>query len=314
MTDVVAGVDGGGSKTRVIVATDEGEVVGEATGAGSATAPDRTDESAHIISALLNQAMPSAGMEGTRPRVVVAGVSGTGRPSVQRALRAALEDEEISEEVMVVGDGDVAMYDAFGEGAGVLVIAGTGSIAHGRGPSGATARCGGWGPAIGDEGSGRWIGQRALGVVAAAADGREPPTELTGAVLTAAQLNEPSELIPWALVATSKELAALAPVVLNAAVNGDVRANALVGIAVEELVLHVRALAVRLFGDDRAAVPVALAGGLMTKGSLLRKRLEQRLKSAVPGAHVKPGEILPARGAMLWAVSHLRKLEVEHRG
>src|SRR5688500_18955122 len=246
MTDVVAGVDGGGSKTRVIVATDQGEVVGEASGAGSATAPDHTDESAHIIGALVNQAMTTAGMEGARPRVVVAGVSGTGRPNVQRALLAALEDQELGEEVIVVGDGDVAMYDAFGDGAGVMLIAGTGSIAHGRGPSGATARCGGWGPAIGDEGGGRGIGQRALGVVAAAAHAPEPPPELTAAILTAAQRIEPSDLIPCALVATRKELAALAPVVLNAAVNGDVRANALVGIAVEELVLHVRALAVRL--------------------------------------------------------------------
>ena len=80
------------------------------------------------------------------------------------------------------------------------------------------------------------------------------------------------------------------------------RANALVGIAVEELVLHVRTLAIKLFGDDRATVPVAVGGGLMLQGSLLRKRLEKRLKSAVPGAVVKPGDILPARGAMKWAL------------
>lgn len=157
---------------------------------------------------------------------------------------------------------------------------------------------------MGDEGSGRWIGKHVLGIVAAAADGREPATELTGAILTAAQLNEPSELIPWAIAASGKELAALAPVVLNTAANGDIRANALVGIAVEELVLHIRTLAIKLFGDERAHIPVALAGGLMLKGSLLRKRLEQRLKSAVPGAVVKPGDIVPARGAMRWAADH----------
>ena len=202
---------------------------------------------------------------------------------------------------MVVGDGEVAMYDAFAEGPGILLISGTGSIAHGRGPSGQTARCGGWGPFVGDEGSGRWIGRRALEIVAAAADGREPPTDLSGAILTAAQLNDPSELIQWSIAATGRDLAALAPVVLSTAANGDLRANALVGLAVEELVLHVRTLAVKLFGDERAHVPVAVAGGLMLKGSLLRKRLEGRLKSAVPGASVKAGDIVPARGAMLWA-------------
>jgi glucosamine kinase len=131
---------------------------------------------------------------------------------------------------------------------------------------------------------------------------------LTGAILTAAQINDATELVPWAIAATRKELAALAPVVLNVAANGDGRANALVGIAVEELVLHVRTLAMKLFGDERAHAPVALAGGLMLKGSLLRKRLEQRLKSAVPGAQVKPGDVIPARGAMRWAAHHVSRV------
>jgi glucosamine kinase len=94
-------------------------------------------------------------------------------------------------------------------------------------------------------------------------------------------------------------------VVFNVASAGDIRANALVGLAVEELVLHIRALAIKLFGDDRAAIPVAFSGGLLHKGSFLRKRLEHRLKSAVPGAQVKPGEIIAARGAVRAALIQL---------
>ena len=303
MTEIVAGVDGGGSKTRVIVGTAEGEVLAEMTGEGSALSTRETEEAAQTIGALIRQAVNSVAFEDIRPRRVVAGVSGAGRPATQRALLAALEDMEIADEVVVVGDGEVAFYDAFAEGPGILLISGTGSIAHGRGPSGQAARCGGWGPFVGDEGSGRWIGRRALAMVAAAADGREPPTELTGAILTAAQLNEPTELIQWSIAASGKDLAALAPVVLSTAANGDLRANALVGLAVEELVLHIRTLAVKLFGDERAHIPVAVGGGLMLKGSLLRKRLEGRLRSAVPGAVVQAGDNVPARGAMKWALS-----------
>lgn len=309
MTDLVVGVDGGGSKTRVIVGNGSGEILSEATGPGSATALDRTDESAEIIGKIVREAVAEVAQLEFKPSIVVCGVSGAGRTNVQNALRASLEDREIADEVVVVGDGEIAMYDAFGRGAGVLMVSGTGTIAHGRGPSGQEARCGGWGIFVGDEGSGRWIGRRALAVVAAASDGREPPTELTGAILTAAQLNDTSELIPWAIAATGKELAALAPVVMNCAANGDARANALVAVSVEELVLHVRTLAIKLFGDDRAHIPVALAGGLMLKGSLLRKRLEQRLKSAVPGAVVKSGEIVPARGAMRWAAELASQVE-----
>jgi len=306
MTDLVAGVDGGGSKTRVILADADGNNLSDVTGPGSAMAPGRGDFSGRVIAETARLALTEAGREGERLKTLVVGVAGVGRPSEARALSAVLEDLEIADEVVVQGDGEIALTDAFGDGAGIILISGTGSIAYGRGPSKTLARCGGWGPSMGDEGSGAWIGRRALGIVAASADGREPATALTGAVLTAAQVNEPAELIPWAIAATPKELAALAPVVFNAASAGDIRASALVGLAVEELVLHVRALAIKLFGDDRAAAPVAFSGGLLHKGSFLRKKLEQRLKSAVPGAQIRAVEIVAARGAVKEALSRIR--------
>jgi glucosamine kinase len=306
MTDLVAGVDGGGSKTRVILADADGNHLSDVTGPGSAMAPGRGDHSGGVIAETVRLALAEAGHEGERLRALVVGVAGVGRPSEARALSVVLDDLEIADEVIVQGDGEIALTDAFGDGAGIILISGTGSIAYGRGPSRTLARCGGWGPSIGDEGSGAWIGRKALGVVAAASDGREPATALTGAVLTAAQVNEPADLIPWAIAATPKELAALAPVVFNAASAGDIRASALVGLAVEELVLHVRALAIKLFGDDRAAAPVAFSGGLLHKGSFLRKKLEQRLKSAVPGAQVRAVEIIAARGALREALARAR--------
>lgn len=304
MIDLVVGVDGGGSKTRVILADAEGNHLADVTGGGSAMAPGRADHCADVIGELVRQAVQTAEV-GEHLKVLVAGVAGVGREPEARALTVALEDLELADEVIVQGDGEIALTDAFGNGPGVMLIAGTGSIAYGRGPSRVLARCGGWGPAFGDEGSGAWIGRKSLGIVASAADGREPETALTGAILTAAQLNEVTELIPWGIAATPKELAALAPVVFNVASAGDARANALVGLAVEELVLHIRALAVKLFGDDRAAIPVAFSGGLLHKGSFLRKKLEQRLKSAVPGAQVRPVEIIAARGAVKEALTRV---------
>jgi glucosamine kinase len=187
----------------------------------------------------------------------------------------------------------------------VLLISGTGSVAFGRSPAGVIARCGGWGPVCGDEGSGAWIGRRALSVVTGSADGREPETALIGAVLTAAQVNEPQELIVWAAQATPAQLATLAPVVSSVADGGDLRANAILSLAVEELVLHVRALARQLFGDERAATPVALSGGMLSKGTTLRKRLEHRMRSAVPGAQIQAAEVNAARGAVRGALRYL---------
>ena len=158
---------------------------------------------------------------------------------------------------------------------------------------------------IGDEGGGAWIGRRALSIVTAASDGREPETALTGAILTAAQVGSMAELIPWAAAATPAELASLVPSVMSVADTGDLRANALLSLATEELALHVRTLARELFGDERASVPVALSGGLLAKGSALRKRVEHRLKSAVPGGTIRAEPVDPARGAVKGALRFL---------
>lgn len=305
MSAIVVGVDGGGTRTRVLVADEQGNEIVSVEGAGSAVRPGEAERSADIIAALVRDALASSDMRHVTPKVVCVGVAGVGRDAERQALWQALASRDVGEEIVVHADATVALDDAFGEGAGVLLIAGTGSVAFGRGPTGTFARCGGWGPVFGDEGSGAWIGRRALSIVTAAADGREPETALTGAVLTAAQVNDVSELVAWAADASPAVLATLAPVVMSAADGGDLRANALLTLAVEELMLHIRTLARQLFVDERAAVPVALAGGLLTRGTPLRKRLEHRLKSAVPGAQVRAEEVVPVRGAVRGALRFL---------
>jgi len=302
---IVVGVDGGGSRTRVLVADEQGREIVSIEGGGSAVKPGEAERSADIIAALIRDALASSDMTHVTPKVVCVGVAGVGRDPERQALWQALASRDVAEEVVVHADATVALDDAFGEGPGVLLIAGTGSVAFGRGPTGNFARCGGWGPYFGDEGSGAWIGRKALSVVTAAADGREPETTLTGAILTAAEVNEVSELVAWAASASPGMLGTLAPVVMSVAESGDLRANALLTLAVEELMLHLRTLARQLFVDERAAVPVALAGGLMGRGSALRKRLEHRLKSAVPGGQVRAEEVVPVRGAVRGALRFL---------
>jgi glucosamine kinase len=267
--------------------------------------PGGAEESANVIAEVVRDALASCEMTHVTPRVLCVGVAGAGRETERQQLWQALVSRDLAAELVIHSDFSIALDDAFGDGPGVLLISGTGSVAFGRGPTGTTARCGGWGPVCGDEGSGAWIGRRALSVVCAAADGREPETALTGAILTAAEVNETSDLIAWAAHAPPSQLATLAPIVLSVADAGDLRANALVSLAVEELVLHVRALSRQLFGDERAAIPVALSGGMLSRGSVLRKRFEHRLKSAVPGAQLRTDAVVAARGAVRAALRML---------
>jgi glucosamine kinase len=298
MIGLVIGVDAGGSRTRVAVADANGETIATSEREGGAVKPGEIERSASIIAAAVRDALITLDPTLGAPRALCAGVAGVGRESERRALSEALLNESLADDVLVMTDAEIAMADAFGDEAGIVLIAGTGSIAHGRGPTGILERVGGWGPNIGDEGGGFWIARRALSIVTAATDGREPETSLVGAILTAAELDQVESLISWASTATVSQMASLAPVVVASAEAGDLRANALLGLAAEELVLHLRTLARSLFEDERAAVHIALGGGLLEPGSALRRRVEHRLKSAVPGGKVHAAPIVAVRGAV----------------
>ena len=306
MSQIVVGVDGGGSKTHVIVATTKGKELASLVGDASAVRPGEALTSAETIGMLVREALTAAEVA-DRPAILVAGVAGTGREKERKALLRALQGEGLADEVQVTTDAEIALADAFGPAsAGILLIAGTGSVAYGRGPAGELRRCGGWGPHCGDEGSGAWIGRRALSVVTSASDEREPETRLVGALMTALELESIEDIIPWAAKASPKDLAALAGHVTTLAADRDLRANSICTVAAEELVLHVRTLARQLFVDERAAVPVALAGGLLSRGMFLRRLVEHRLKTAVPGATLHGDEVIAARGAVKLANAHAK--------
>ena len=300
MNGLFAGVDGGGTHTRVLIVDEQGAEVARAEGPGSAIRPGEASRSATIIRETVQRAWE--GLSDRPIRAICIGVAGAGRDEERDTLQSAIEADRLASHVIVLTDAEIAIEDAFGAGPGVLLTAGTGSIAYGKGPTGVMARCGGWGPVIGDEGGGAWIGRRALGIAAASADGREPESGLADAIVAALGLDSLEKLIPWAAAATPADLGKLAPVVLEVAATGDLRANSLVTLGVEELALHVRTLARRLFSDERAAFRLAMHGGLLAPKSLLRRRLEQRLKSIAPGATVLTEKVVPERGAAKFAM------------
>src|ERR671923_2638487 len=150
MTAIVVGVDGGGTKTKILVADERGQQLGSADAPGSAVRPGEADRSAEVIVNGTREALASCEMTHVVPKVLCVGVAGVGREPERQALWQALLGRDLADEVVIHSDFAVALDDAFGDGPGVLLISGTGSVAFGRGPTGATARCGGWGPVFGD--------------------------------------------------------------------------------------------------------------------------------------------------------------------
>ena len=230
----VAGVDGGGTRTRVLLLARDGATAGRAEGPAALVRPDRPAAAARVVADTVRRAAEAAG-EALPLRALWAGLAGAGRRPVRRALEAALRDERVARAVRVGTDVEAAFHDAFGGGPGIVVVAGTGSVVLGAAEDGRRLQVGGWGGVMGDEGSGYHIGVSALRAIAAATDRRAPPTALTAAVLDLLGLDRPRQLSAWAESATKADIAALAPLAIHTARSGDAAAQTIVRRALDAL-------------------------------------------------------------------------------
>lgn len=288
----VIGVDGGGTRTRALVLGPAGEPEGEGEGPPGLVDPSRPSAAPDAVAEAARRAADSAGIA-LPVRALWAGLAGTGREPDRARVEEALRALGLAGAVRVGTDVEAGFRDAFVGGAGILLVAGTGSIALGRDGAGGEVRVGGWGALLGDEGSAYRLGLRALRAVLRSHDGRGPATTLRDPVLGAMGVEDPAELVRVAGGAEKARIASLASPVVQAARAGDPVARELVDGAVGELLEHVRAAAARLSAGRR--LPVALTGGLLASAGALRTRVEAALEEA--GHPVRADEVRPVRGA-----------------
>ena len=276
----VIGIDGGGTRTTVALADVHGGEVLRRTGPPGLVDPRDPAASADVLVALISEARAAVGIEGPAA-ALCAGLAGVGNAAEREVVCASLAARDVAQKVVVVGDGETALEGAFAGGPGILVIAGTGSIAYGRSEYGRVARCGGWGMMVGDEGSAFGTGKAALVAALRAYDGRDPATQLLPAVLDHLGLRTPGEIPPWAGRAEKSAIAALAPLVARVAAAGDERAEQLVAQAAQELAGLVAALSERLGPWAEKPAVVFFGGMFRTPG--FPQRVEAALAEAVPG-------------------------------
>jgi glucosamine kinase len=269
---ILIGADVGGSKTAVGV-SDGADVLVRADGPGAAVRPGRALASAGMIAEVVRRAL--AGVGRLSGDVLVVGAAGAGRDPEQGELAKALRGENLAERVVVTTDIELSLAGAFEKGPGIVVSAGTGSIAVGRDAKGGHRRIGGYGWQMGDEGSGYAIGRAALGAVSRAHDGRSPRTALSDRVLAATRSADFDSLVRWAASASPSELAGLAPHVLDVAAEGDPLAQGIADYAARELSQLGICLLPLL--DAEPPIGVALTGGLLAEDRPLRRSVLARL-------------------------------------
>ena len=291
------GIDGGGSKTECVLGDASGAVLARAVGAGANLR--RTDATSlrQLLSDCFRELRRSASLHALDCDVVCGGFAGAGQPEPQQMARAVLAELLRPRWLYVLGDMEVALEAAVGGGCGVVLLAGTGSIAYGRNGKGEVARAGGEGPAVGDEGSGYAIGRAAVEVVLQAGKGRAPETRLTSPLCDALRVSRPEELSQRLSPANAAELAALLPVVVEAARAGDTTAReilrqageALAGVAVK--VLQQLDL---LTGDVR----LATSGGVFAASEEVFNRVRTVIARVASRVRVERLVVSPAEGAL----------------
>lgn len=282
MTHLI-GIDGGGSSIRVAVFTPQLERLAQFSGETVNPSIIGRDESARRIQAAIVAVLQETGLTTRDISAVGAGIAGAANTHSQDWLQDVLQTALPHSRITISSDYEIALVGAHGKREGLLVLAGTGSLAYGINPQGVTALAGAWGYLIGDEGSGYWLGAQGIRAAVRAADGRAAPTLLTGRILSALNLTQPLEIIPWLYRSESprmRDVAALAPLVLATAADSDPTAQAIVSEAAEELALAAQAVTTRL---DFPAAPVAFAGSLLSQSNPLSDALCQHLNlPAIP--------------------------------
>lgn len=288
------GLDGGGTKTDLALG-DGSRLLARAESPTIKIRKVGKEQAYANLKRGIEQACTAANISPRDLSRTCIGIAGAGIGEVHEWTTEALR-ELVGGEVIVVGDSVVAHRAAFGRGAGVLVIAGTGSICFGKTESGEEARAGGWGSAVSDEGSGYWIGRTAVAECLRAIDSQRP-TGLLEAIKTMWHITTLEEVVSTANLNPPPDFSALLPVVVLAAEGGDALAAEILNRAGAELATLAKFVMRRLWPGN-AAIRIAVAGGVFKHASMVRVVFANSLRAERPSASVNMHAVEPVLGAL----------------
>lgn len=295
-------MDAGGTHTRALVVTPEGVRLGAAeAGPANSFLVGMRLEARNIRSAaraaLASAKVPASSVEAAVIGSASVDFDGLWGGPIESALRRELPKTRLR----AVADAEIARHGALGGGPGVVIVSGTGSVVLGRTFGGKFEKAGGWGPLMGDEGSAQWIAQQALQAAAQAADGTAASTALKRVVMKYFRVRSFRKIIEpvYQQGLTSSQLGGLAPLVVQAAKQGDRAARAIFHRAGYELARQAAAVVRRMKFPQ---VKVSYQGSVFLAGSTLLTPLRSSLRQLAPQAELVRPLLPPIGGAFLLAL------------
>lgn len=303
-------MDGGGTKTHAVIVGAHGEQIAEHFGGPSNFQIIGVEKASETIVSLIQSCCESAGCSVKDVSAVACGLTGAGRAGDQKRMaeglmKYAAQKKSKLKRVIVESDARIALEGAFKGGAGIILIAGTGSIAFGKDAKGNVHRVGGWGRILGDEGSGYYIGRLGLTAVTHQIDGRGEKTALTAMIAKKFGLIDQTAIIN-AVYKNGFDVASVAPLVLDAAVKKDAVCRLIVEQAAVMLAEHVKVASTKILSSSktkiRSKVKLAFVGGLIANETLLSELLRRFISSNNPSVEIIRPMASPAYGATVMAM------------
>ena len=302
MAQYFLGVDGGQSSTTAIIGDQTGRVIGVGRG-GPSNHVRASEGRARFISAIqsaLNEACGQAELDAGTIHFRSACLGFSGGPADKESI---LSEILPSDHTLVTDDASIALAGATADEPGVVVIAGTGSIAWGRDSEGNTARAGGWGYLFGDEGGGFWIARQALRAALRLEEGWGVPTSLRARLLDNTGSRNMNDLLHRCYTPEfpRPRVASLSILVNHAAEAGDPVALEILDSGARELALLALAVRVQLF--ERAEPALVTYSGSLFHSRIMLARFREWMASEA-GVRVMPPVFPvdgPAVGALLEA-------------
>jgi N-acetylglucosamine kinase-like BadF-type ATPase len=293
------GVDGGQSSTTALIANQDGHVlgVGRSGPCNHVSGDEAKTKFLGVLRECLLQVMLGAGLDLYSSYFAAAclGFSGGAEDKVSYSRELIR-----SNRLKVTHDAEIALTGATEGEPGIIVIAGTGSIAFGRNAEGRTARAGGWGHIFGDEGGAFDIVRRALRAALQFEEGWGPPTTLRQKLFEHTNVQTSNELLHrWYAENRRHSVAELAPLITTAAEEGDPVAKNILREAVRDLGRYAEGLYRNLF-PNRETIPVAPIGGVF-KSTQIRAAFAEQIRRTIECDVIRP-KLSPAAGALLEAL------------
>ena len=290
-------IDAGGTKTRCLLA-DETQVLARASTGSVKLMRVSEEEATGRLRAMLTEVAAVAGVPLSGVTRTCIGLAGSTIDAVREWAEREIGSVAAGD-LVLCGDEEIALEGAFEGGPGILIIAGTGSNVMGRAADGTRYRAGGWGPALGDEGSGYWIGSEALRAGFWAKD-RGVATTLLEEIGEFWGTKSLGEIVEKANERPGPDFAALAPVVTKCAESGDDLAVAVLERAGDELADQVALVALKMKeSGGSGALRVAYTGSVLEHIAQVRAAMVAALKASAPELTVIEGAVDALAGA-LW--------------